>query len=394
MAQCTDPVITSTSGPGSICVGEIATLSVTHDGQEVKWYDAATGGNEIGMGSPFTTPTLTSDASYWAEAINYGSATVNSARSAPAGNGQYSIDNSGCGLVINVTQNFTLNSFEVYHDGAAGSTTVELRDGSGAVVDSHTFNVPAGSGTTPHVIPVDFDLQANETYWIIQTIDFKMVRELGNSLPNNYYPLSIDNVGSITSAILNGNPGSQNYYYFYNWEITTETECYSSRVEEAIIVTDPAMPVGNNSQTFESGETLADLDVTGQNLQWYSDSDGTTPLPDTTELVDGTTYYVSQTTDGCESELLDIIVTETLGVSDSSLQNLSIFPTTVENTIYIENNYLISTVEVYNILGKKFIQKEINASKTSEDVSQLSSGIYLVKISTDGGSKTLKIIKK
>lgn len=66
----------------------------------------------------------------------------------------------------------------------------------------------------------------------------------------------------------------------------------------------------NAGYTGKDGDTLADLIVCGENLTWYSDAAGTIVLPSFTELVDGTTYYVSQGEFGCESGLLAITVVE------------------------------------------------------------------------------------
>jgi hypothetical protein len=60
-------------------------------------------------------------------------------------------------------------------------------------------------------------------------------------------------------------------------------------------------PTGNASQTLCSGSTITDLTATGTNIQWYSASTGGTALASTTALVNGTTYYASQTVNGCES---------------------------------------------------------------------------------------------
>ncbi len=67
------------------------------------------------------------------------------------------------------------------------------------------------------------------------------------------------------------------------------------------------------AQINEPPANLTDLVVVGDNLQWYSDAGGTTPIPNTTLLVDGQTYYVSQTTtgtQGCESSLLAVQAVE------------------------------------------------------------------------------------
>lgn len=59
----------------------------------------------------------------------------------------------------------------------------------------------------------------------------------------------------------------------------------------------------------EPSDTLNDLKVCGENLTWYDQN--MSPIHDTTILVDGTIYYVTQTINGCESEPLEIQVIET-----------------------------------------------------------------------------------
>lgn len=73
-------------------------------------------------------------------------------------------------------------------------------------------------------------------------------------------------------------------------------------------------PEGEANQEFTTGQTIADLIVettreSNVTLNWYA-SDGVTPIADTTTLVDGETYYVSQTYNGCEGAQLAIMVSE------------------------------------------------------------------------------------
>jgi hypothetical protein len=60
-------------------------------------------------------------------------------------------------------------------------------------------------------------------------------------------------------------------------------------------------PTGNNLQTFCNSATLSNLSVTGTSIKWYASSTGGAQLPANTALVNGTTYYASQTINGCES---------------------------------------------------------------------------------------------
>lgn len=57
--------------------------------------------------------------------------------------------------------------------------------------------------------------------------------------------------------------------------------------------------------------TLADFVVVGNNIQWYLTPSGGTPLPLSTQLVEGTIYYASQTNPetGCETSRLAVLAT-------------------------------------------------------------------------------------
>jgi len=81
----------------------------------------------------------------------------------------------------------------------------------------------------------------------------------------------------------------------------------SSQLTQTVTVnvSDPAAPTGSAFQSFCSinNPTIANLNVVGTAIQWYSSAIGGTPLPATTALSDDSTYYASQTIGGCESNL-------------------------------------------------------------------------------------------
>ncbi|MDO9274988.1 MAG: choice-of-anchor L domain-containing protein, partial [Lutibacter sp.] len=88
-----------------------------------------------------------------------------------------------------------------------------------------------------------------------------------------------------------------------------------SRFKVDVTISNPNAPTGDASQSFCSIDlpTIANLVALGDNIQWYSDSTNRTPLETTDLLVDGETYYASQTIDGCES---DTRLAVTVTVSD------------------------------------------------------------------------------
>ncbi|WP_432673226.1 T9SS type B sorting domain-containing protein [Flavobacterium sp. SM2513] len=79
--------------------------------------------------------------------------------------------------------------------------------------------------------------------------------------------------------------------------------CESARIAVQVTVHETAAPTGVAVQTFCDSQvlTLADFVVSGTDLKFYDGNIGGNLLPVTTSLVDGVTYYASQTLNGCES---------------------------------------------------------------------------------------------
>ena len=85
---------------------------------------------------------------------------------------------------------------------------------------------------------------------------------------------------------------------------TSSSGCESTtRLDVTAIVNNPAAPTGTASQSFcaINNPTLANISVTGTGVKWYTAATAGTLLPNTTSLVNGTTYYASQTVGTCES---------------------------------------------------------------------------------------------
>jgi len=83
----------------------------------------------------------------------------------------------------------------------------------------------------------------------------------------------------------------------------------------------------------------------------------------------------------------------TASVADNLLSDIKIYPNPANgNTIYIKttNN---TDVNIYNVLGKMVKSIEITAQKNNIDISNLSKGIYIVKMTVDNISMTKKLIK-
>lgn len=151
-------------------------------------------------------------------------------------------------------------------------------------------------------------------------------------------------------------------------------------------------PIANSTQSFNSGDTLANLTVTGVNLQWYNSATGGTLLPINTILISGTTYYVSQTINGCESERIAITVTINLSTNDVTVDNFKIYPNPLNDFLNFKSTTLIKTISIYNMLGQLVHKVNPNAFEGSITLEKLAQGTYIVKINDI--DKAHSIIKK
>ncbi len=70
------------------------------------------------------------------------------------------------------------------------------------------------------------------------------------------------------------------------------------------------------------------------------------------------------------------------------------YPNPVKNILNLSYNKNISNVAVYNLLGQEVIAKAMNANQSQIDMSHLSNGTYLVKVTADNQVKTIKVIKE
>jgi hypothetical protein len=90
----------------------------------------------------------------------------------------------------------------------------------------------------------------------------------------------------------------------------------------------------------------------------------------------------------------NIVVQQALSTAGFDSNSFTAYPNPVKSILnlkYIEN---IDTVAVYNVLGQQMLIKNINATESQIDMSNLTSGTYLVKIRSGEKLKAIKVIKE
>ncbi len=211
------------------------------------------------------------------------------------------------------------------------------------------------------------------------------------------------NDGAVQIVVLNSN--GQATIFFENAVTSTiclisaSNVCTTPLVDCVTVnVVEVPAPIGNPSQTFASGATLADVVVVGENIQWYDGagrSANSNPLPLSTVLVDGVTYYASQTSYGYESpDRLAVTVEVTLTANSFDFTNLTYGPNPVKDILNINSEKVFRKVTVYNYLGQVLYHQLCSTSDLKLDLGFLPKGNYFIKLESDNKSQAIKVIKE
>lgn len=83
-----------------------------------------------------------------------------------------------------------------------------------------------------------------------------------------------------------------------------------------------------------------------------------------------------------------------LGNSSFDNANFAFYPNPVKNILNLSYIQEISSVEIFNLLGQKVNSNKINANSAQIDMSNLSKGAYMVKVTSNDQVKTIKVIKE
>ncbi len=90
----------------------------------------------------------------------------------------------------------------------------------------------------------------------------------------------------------------------------------------------------------------------------------------------------------------DIMVDAAAGVNQFGISGFSYHPNPVQDKLNLKYTSAMESVAVYDLLGQKVMEKEINATEAVLDMQPLADGAYIVNVTAGGNVKTIKIIKK
>ncbi|WP_298391661.1 T9SS type A sorting domain-containing protein [Flavobacterium sp.] len=190
--------------------------------------------------------------------------------------------------------------------------------------------------------------------------------------------------------------------YILNYQLCQaqySSNCVQGSV--SLVIVSPFAPTGPLTQNVPQSGTLAGLQVTGQNIQWYSTATNkssnvalASAIPSSTPVVVGTTYYATQTVNGIESTTRLPVTISALSNNNYAFEKLIYYPNPVKNSLTITNLSTIDKVEITSILGQRILTKKTNDFETELNLSELSNGVYFVKVNSEGQEKIIKILKE
>lgn len=156
------------------------------------------------------------------------------------------------------------------------------------------------------------------------------------------------------------------------------------------------------------------LDRVGSNLSWFFDDIQLPPSVANTNIGHG--YIVFQVKPKSGFALGDVIpntadiffdfnpaiVTNTcttefvnnLANPSFAFNQLTSYPNPVKNIFHISNDIVMDSMTVTSVLGQTILTRNIGAAEANVDLSELSKGVYFVKIKAGSQEKTIKVIKE
>ena len=116
-----------------------------------------------------------------------------------------------------------------------------------------------------------------------------------------------------------------------------------------------------------------------------------------TDVTAGDTYYVRVSgfsEDDAGTFCLKVSTNQLLANDNFSFESLKLYPSPTKNTLNVSYNQEISNVEIYNLVGQKVANITPNANEGQIDMSDLASGAYFVKVTSNNATRTVKVIKE
>ena len=214
-------------------------------------------------------------------------------------------------------------------------------------------------------------------------------------------------INNATSAVVDGTPANEDFTGIvgfmdqggtFTMDIEGNTDgAFTSRVV-IFIDWNQNMILDDEGEVYEFSQTLYDSD--GTDGQFVS-KDIVVPvnaaLGETrmrVKKISGATNFLDPCLGSFYGQAEDYTISVgVLSTNDNVIEGFSYYPNPSYDVINLSAKQNIEKAAIYNILGQKVIDQNINATSSRLNVANLNTGTYLMQVRVDGKTATYKIIK-
>ncbi len=375
-----------TAAGTTICSGNMATITATGPGGTYQWYDAAIGGNLLVTAPSYTTPTLTTSATYYVQTTVNGctgprtavTVTVNPPPAAPTASGTTICSGSTATLTASapggVYSWYTAASGGTAVGTGSSFTTPSLTTTTTYYVETLLGCVSARTAVTVSVTPLPAAPTVSGT-----TICAGGTATLAATAPGGTYQWFDAAVGGtfLGTGVSFTTPALTNTTTYYIQ--TVVNGCPGPRTAATVTVTPlPAAPTASAGTPICAGNTTT-MTATGPggSYQWYSAATGgvllgTNPTYTTTTLNVTTTFYVQTIVNGCTSARTAVEVTVIPEVNPEFKYSSGTFCLTGEPT---------QSPQIFNGPGTFSGSGTLVINSTTGEINVLASGLGVYTVS-------------
>ena len=150
-------------------------------------------------------------------------------------------------------------------------------------------------------------------------------------------------------------------------------------------------PAGVSSVTFYTAPDQSSNETDLVHVDYYQNQ----CLPGTSAtipVIGGETYYCFVVNTGGGTDI--VFDNCQLGTASNEIEGFVYSPNPTSQRVNLASVQNIQTVVLYNILGQKLINLNVDATTTQLDVAHLAAGAYLMEVTVDGQKGVYKLIKQ
>lgn len=355
------------------------------------WFDNDSSTTSIATGNTYSTGFITQSVSYYVE-NRISKPALNTGKPTNSGGGAYFTAAATHFLVFDAIKPFILKSVKVYAQ-SAGNRTISLQNSSGTTIDTRVINIPTGESR----ITLDFAVPAGT--------NFQLACSQSNGLYRNNagcaYPYQISGLVNIKSSSATTAPTSY-YYFYYDWEVQ-EDDCKSLRLPINAFIANTT-PVASFSYTMNDPVVHFSDQTTNPGICTWDFGDGSSATginPSHTYACNGVYSVRMKVYNGCglDSSMQQLTIVATGIDQPFSHTDIKIFPNPTKSQISISGTLegMQKTITLMDIRGRMLKEVKLENGtdyfSTTIDLSEFTSGLYLLKVSSNSQTRVFKLIK-